>query len=113
MRVVRKEETELGPPPEVAFTLPLEGERSIPLSTEFQVQFSKDMKAGSFNRNVDLLYADDDGVSNPFPDLEIHYDAASRTLMTAARAYDSPSSRVYASWPRHAWPACAASSPGA
>ncbi|MGH9320426.1 MAG: Ig-like domain-containing protein [Vicinamibacteria bacterium] len=80
VKVARAEETELGPPPEITFTLPLEGDKEIPLDSEFQVQFSKDMKAESFHRNVDLLYADDDGIGNPFPDLEVSYDGPSRTL---------------------------------
>ena len=79
VRVARAEE-ELGPPPEVTFTLPIAGEKDIPLTSEFRVQFSKDMKVESFHRNVDLLYADDDGIGNPFPDLEVSYDGPSRTL---------------------------------
>lgn len=80
VRVARTEEKELGPPPEVTFTLPIAGEKDIPLTSEFRVQFSKDMKSESFHRNVDLLYADDDGIGNPFPDLEVSYDGPSRTL---------------------------------
>jgi hypothetical protein len=79
VRVGRAEE-ELGPPPEVTFTLPIAGERDIPLASEFRVQFSKDMKEDSFHRNVDLLYGDDDGIGNPFPDLQVTYDGPSRTL---------------------------------
>jgi hypothetical protein len=81
VRVARDEEKEVGPPPEVTFTLPIAGERDIPLASEFRVQFSKDMKGESFHRNVDLLYADDDGIGNPFPDLEVSYDGPSRTLI--------------------------------
>jgi hypothetical protein len=77
---VRAAEKEAGPPPEVTFTLPIGGDRSIPLDSQFQVQFSKDMKGESFHRNVDLLYADDDGIGNPFPSLEVTYDGPSRTL---------------------------------
>jgi hypothetical protein len=80
VRVSRKEETELGPPPEVTFTLPIAGERDISLDSDFQVQFSKPMKEESFHRNVDLLYADDDGIGNPFPSLEVVYDGPTRTL---------------------------------
>jgi len=80
VKVVHPDEVELGPPPEVTFTLPLDGERDLPLDTEFQVQFSNSMKRESFNRNVDLLYADDDGIGNPFPDLEVVYDTDTRTL---------------------------------
>ncbi len=85
VRVARAEENELGPPPEVTFTLPIAGERDIPLTSEFRVQFSKDMKEESFHRNVDLLYADDDGIGNPFPDL-----SRSRTTVRAARSPSVP-----------------------
>jgi Bacterial Ig-like domain len=74
------EDSVKGPPPEVTFTLPIAGDGSIALDTDFKVQFSKDMKAESFHRNVDLLYADDDGIENPFPDLAITYDGPTRTL---------------------------------
>jgi hypothetical protein len=77
---VRAEEKEAGPPPEVTFTLPIGGDQGIPLDSQFQVQFSKDMKGESFHRSVDLLYADDDGIGNPFPSLEVSYDGPSRTL---------------------------------
>jgi hypothetical protein len=80
-RVARAEEKEAGPPPEVTFTLPIAGERDIPLGSEFRVQFSKNMKEESFHRNVDLLYADDDGIGNPFPDLQVTYDSTTRTLV--------------------------------
>jgi len=80
VKVVSPEELELGPPPEVTFTLPLAGERDIPLDSEFHVQFSNDMERDSFNRNVDLLYTDDDGIGNPFPNLEVSYDVDARTL---------------------------------
>jgi hypothetical protein len=76
-----REEKEPGPPPEVTFSIPIAGERDIPLTSEFRVQFSKDMKEESFHRNVDLLYADDDGIGNPFPDLAVTYDGTSRTLI--------------------------------
>lgn len=76
-----EEEKELPPPPEVTFSIPLDGERGIPLDTEFQVQFSNKMDGASFNRNVDLLYADDDGTGNPFPDMQIRYEDVNRTLV--------------------------------
>jgi hypothetical protein len=79
--VEEEEAEELGPPPEVFFSLPLDGERGIPLDTEFRVQFSNDMNSLSFDRNVDLLYADDDGMGNPFPGMQISYEAADRTLV--------------------------------
>ena len=80
VKVVHEKKLKLGPPPEVTFSLPLDGERDIPLESEFHVQFSNDMKRESFNRNVDLLYFDDDGLGNPFPELEVSYDDSNRTL---------------------------------
>ena len=80
VKVVHEKKLKLGPPPEVTFSLPLAGERGIPLDSVFHVQFSNDMKRESFNRNVDLLYFDDDGIGNPFPELEVSYDDSNRTL---------------------------------
>ncbi len=94
VKVVRPEEEKLGPPPEVTFTLPLAGERDIPLDSEFHVQFSNPMKAGTFNRNVDLLYADDDGIGNPFPELEVSYDRDSRTLTVQPNKRLEPSKEI-------------------
>lgn len=95
VKVVRKEDLELPPPPEITFTLPLEGERGIALDTEFHVQFSSDMKPGSFNRNVDLLYADDDGISNPFPGLEVLYDNTTRTLTVRPNKVLEPGKEIH------------------
>jgi len=80
VKVVHEKKLKLGPPPEVTFSLPLDRERDIPLDSVFHVQFSNDMKRESFNRNVDLLYFDDDGIGNPFPELEVSYDDNKRTL---------------------------------
>jgi len=93
-KVVKPEEEKLGPPPEVAFSLPLPGERDIPLDSEFYIQFSNPMKAETFNRNVDLLYADDDGIGNPFPELEVSYDRDSRTLTVKPNKQLEPSKEI-------------------
>jgi len=69
------------PPPEVIFTVPLNGERGISLDSEFRIQFSNDMNRASFDRNVDLLYADDTGEGNPFPEMRVSYDEHSRGLV--------------------------------
>jgi hypothetical protein len=74
-------EAEKEPPPEVAFTIPLDGESGISLDSDFRVQFSNDMNPASFDRNIDLIYSDDDGIGNPFPDMQIRYEDASRTLV--------------------------------
>jgi Bacterial Ig-like domain len=71
------------PPPDIIFSMPLEGEKGVALDTEFRIQFSQDMNRASFDRNVDLLYADDEGEGNPFPGLQISYDPASRSLMVS------------------------------
>lgn len=94
VKVVHEEEVELGPPPEVTFSLPLAGERNIPLDSEFRVQFSNDMRRESFNRNVDLLYSDDDGITNPFPDLEVSYEAETRTLVVVPNKRLEPDKEI-------------------
>jgi hypothetical protein len=72
---------EAEPPPEVIFSVPLNGERSLPLDSEFRIQFSKDMNRASFDRNIDLLYSDDTGQGDPFPDMKVSYDEPSRSLV--------------------------------
>ncbi len=69
------------PPPEVVFSMPLTGEKSVPLNSEFRIQFSKDMDITSFDRNVDLIYSDDGPDDHSFPDMEISYDGPSRSLV--------------------------------
>lgn len=81
IRVAEREarEAEFGPL-DIVFSLPLDGEREIPLDAVFRVQFSNRMLEGSFHAAVDLLY-DDDPDENPFPELEVTYDEANRTLL--------------------------------
>jgi hypothetical protein len=43
--------------PIVVFSLPLDGEREVPVNSVFQVQFSKDMEESSFKGRVVLRYA--------------------------------------------------------
>ncbi|MEE9179634.1 MAG: Ig-like domain-containing protein, partial [Vicinamibacteria bacterium] len=69
------------PPPEVVFSMPLAGEKSVPLNSEFRIQFSKDMDNASFDRNVDLIYSDDGPDEHSFPDMQISYDRPSRSLV--------------------------------
>lgn len=64
-------------PPEILFTLPLNGERGIPLDTVFQIQFSEDMDPASFDDNILLFYAK----RSPLPlEFQLEYDPGSRTL---------------------------------
>lgn len=44
-------------PPVVVFALPLDGEREVPTTSRFVVQFSKDMDEESFKGHVQLRYA--------------------------------------------------------
>jgi hypothetical protein len=39
------------------------------------------MNRASFDRNIDLLYGDDTGEGNPFPDMKVSYDEQSRSLL--------------------------------
>jgi hypothetical protein len=70
----------VGPPPEVLFVMPLDGEKGIPLDTEFMIQFSKDMDPGCFTGNVELSYTDSDN-DEPPPELDLRYDASKQTLV--------------------------------
>ena len=95
IRVAEREAREkaIGPL-RVVFSLPLDGEREIPLDSSFRVQFSNRMAADSFHAAVDLLYPDDPG-DNPFPDLEVTYDEASRTLVVIPHAELEPEREVH------------------
>ena len=68
------------PPPEVIFSMPLAGDKSVPLDSEFRIQFSKDMDIASFDRNVDLIYSGDGPDDHSFPDMQLSYDPPSRSL---------------------------------
>lgn len=68
-------------PPVVVFSLPVDGERDVPPSTVFRVQFSKDMDEASFKDRVILRYA-----GRPQPGdreldaVRVTYDAGLRAL---------------------------------
>ena len=95
IRVAEREarEREFGPL-RVVFSLPLDGEREIPLDSTFRVQFSNRMVPGSFHAAVDLLYADEPD-ENPFPDLEVTYDEGSRTLLVIPHADLDPDREIH------------------
>ena len=68
-------------PPIVVFSLPLDGERDVPQSGVFQVQFSKDMDENSFKDHVVLRYAGrPQPGDNPLDAEKITYDGGRRTL---------------------------------
>jgi hypothetical protein len=81
----------VGPPPEIAFTLPIDGEQGIALDTEFQIQFTEDMDRESFSGNVALMYSNP---SLPKPELTLDYDAMSRTL-TVRHETLMPGQKIY------------------
>jgi Bacterial Ig-like domain len=68
-------------PPVVVFSLPLDGERDVPPSGVFKVQFSKDMDEDSFRGRVVFRYA---GPRLPgdrdFVGLKVSYDLGRRAL---------------------------------
>ena len=82
-------------PPQVVFSLPLDGEREIPLDSDFRVQFSNRMAADTFHAAVDLLYADEPYYDNPFPELELTYDDGSRTLLVTPHATLEPGRELH------------------
>ena len=96
----RKVEDELAeleaqePPPEVVFSMPLAGEKSLPLNSEFRIQFSKDMDDASFDRNVDLIYSDDGPDDHSFPDMQISYDRPSRSLVVISGKVLEPGKEI-------------------
>jgi hypothetical protein len=69
-------------PPVVVFSLPLDGERDVPSSGSFAVQFNKDMNEESFRGRVLLRYA---GRPQPgdrdFDAAKVTYDGGRRTLI--------------------------------
>lgn len=95
IRVAEREarEAEFGPL-RVVFSLPLDGEREIPLDSAFRVQFSNRMVADSFHASVDLLYENDPD-ANPFPDLEVRYDEGNRTLIVEPHASLEPDREIH------------------
>jgi len=69
-------------PPEVVFSLPLDGEAEVPLDSRFVVQFSKDMDEGTFDGHVMLRYAGPVLPGDrPFDGLRLLYDRGRRALM--------------------------------
>ena len=96
IRVAEKEAREADVSPlRVVFSLPLDGEREIPLDSEFRVQFSNRMSAESFHASVDLLYGDEPYEDNPFPELEVAYDDGSRSLLVVPNGLLQPEREVH------------------
>jgi hypothetical protein len=91
---------EMGPPPEVIFSDPGEGEFDVPLKTVIRLQFSRDMNPDSFKAHVRWRFTSADsaaraasssGEAEPQP--EFKYDRAKRSLEIRLALDDSASYR--------------------
>ena len=77
----------MGPPPEVIFSDPVDGELDIPLKAPIRLQFSRDMNPDSFKSNVRWSFISGDaksaGAMTPSDDArapQFKYDRARRAL---------------------------------
>jgi hypothetical protein len=78
---------QMGPPPEVIFSDPAEGELDVPLKAAVRLQFSRDMNPDSFKGNVRWSYTAADAVNvgpttprESARDAQYKYDRARRAL---------------------------------
>lgn len=80
-RPVRQERRQVGPPPEVIFSTPFDGDTDIPTDTRVRVQFSRDMAEESFEGQVQIEYGNTvtDGAP-PFVEFAIEYHGRNRVL---------------------------------
>lgn len=56
-----------GPPPQVAFTLPVDGETDVATSIKVRIQFTRDMAPDSFKDRVRVSYVDSNAQAPPPP----------------------------------------------
>lgn len=77
---------QMGPPPEVIFTDPAEGEIDVSLKAPIRLQFSRDMNPDTFKGNLRWSFATPDGAAagapskDPDRSPEFKYDRAKRAL---------------------------------
>jgi hypothetical protein len=91
---------QMGPPPEVIFSDPAEGESDVPLKSPIRLQFSREMNADSFKGNVRWTFTAPDAV-NVGPETpreadrvaDFKYDGAKRSLEIRLPLDDSASYR--------------------
>jgi hypothetical protein len=72
-------------PPEVRFSVPVDGETDVPLSTRVRIQFSRDIDPASFKGHVRISYLGGESVERGEPQpppitAEPRYDPGSRVL---------------------------------
>lgn len=91
---------QMGPPPEVIFSDPAEGEIDVPLRSPIRLQFSREMNPDTFKDNVRWMFTNADAV-NTGPGTpreaartpEFKYDAGKRSLEIRLRLDDGASYR--------------------
>jgi hypothetical protein len=90
----------MGPPPEVIFTDPAEGETDVPLRTQIRLQFSREMNPDTFKGNVRWTFTATDAVNTggvtprePARQADFKYDSAKRALEIRLTLNDGASYR--------------------
>jgi hypothetical protein len=80
---------EMGPPPEVIFSDPEDGDTGVPLKKAIRLQFSRDMNPDSFKGNLHWHYAASDSREElPLNNLVARYEKANRSLEVKVTAAD-------------------------
>lgn len=74
-----------GPPPEVVFSAPTEGESDVPLTTSIRIQFSRDIDPATFKGRVRVSYFESESIERgepqtPRADFTFEYTGATRVL---------------------------------
>ena len=81
----RRAERRQGPPPEVIFSTPFEGDTDVPTDGLVRIQFSRDMNPGSFTDRVRLSYAPSAGVGATSDALVFHAEYRGRNRVMEIR----------------------------
>lgn len=74
-----------GPPPQVAFSLPLDGETDVAPSIKVRIQFTRDMNPASFKDHVRVSYVDPNAQTPP-PSFTAGYHRDNRVLEIAFKS---------------------------
>jgi Bacterial Ig-like domain len=92
---------QMGPPPEVIFTDPAEGETDVPLKALVRLQFSREMNPETFKGNVRWTFTAADAVNTggvtprePDRQADFKYDRAKRSLEIRLAPNDGASYRT-------------------
>lgn len=82
----------LGPPPQVVFSAPIDGEIAVDPRTSVRIQFSRDIDASTFSGRVQVTYAD--AAPAPVGQFSTQYRPGNRVLEIAFAAPLEPFRRV-------------------